>query len=500
MTLSKTQAEILVHRAQVDPQWFCSKMLGADLWRMQVDIAQSVFTRRYTSVVACHGPGKTFLAGQIALNFLYAYKPSKIITTAPTARQVYSLLWSEIRTAHNRGSKIRPLGGDPLKTRIELAPDWFAEGFATSEFNVERVQGYHSPNILIIVDEASGVADPIFDSLEGLMSSGNAHMLLIGNPNRGEGRFWESHQSHILYNPFKISVFDTPNFTYFGITRDDILEGTWREKINDRPLPRPYLVTPEWAAERMLAWGEDSLLVSTKIDAKFPTGDESDKVVPVAYLDIGDQEFPDDVKGSHIELGVDVARYGTDETVIAARAGRQALFEKILKQKSTMNIVGAVQEIVKRRLEPHRVAKVKVDVIGLGAGPVDRLKELQDAGSFPQHIEVVGVNVAGKPRDPKRFVSQRDELWWQFREDLHDGKMSTKNMSPEAINEFAAPTYSLTSKGQRKVQSKDELRKAGSLGRSPDRADAWLLAFGDCIPEKGGRLPAPRVVSTRRRK
>lgn len=499
MSISKTEAQILVQRAQRDPKWFCKEMLGADLWPMQVDIAKSVFENRYTSVVACHGPGKTFLAGQISLNFLLAFKPSKIITTAPTARQVYSLLWSEIRTAHARGSKKRPLGGDPLKTRLELAPDWFAEGFATSEFNVERVQGYHSPNILIIVDEASGVADPIFDSLEGLMSSGNAHMLLIGNPNRGEGRFWESHQNHVLYNPFKISVFDTPNFTYFGITREDILDGTWKEKMGDRALPRPYLVTPEWAAERMLAWGEDSLLVSTKIDAQFPTGDESDKVIPVAYIDNTDHDFPEDEMGSHIEIGVDIARYGTDETCIAVRAGRQALFEKILRQKSTMNVVGALQEIVKVKLQPHRVGKIKLDVIGLGAGPVDRLKELQDAGSFPQHIEIVGVNVAGKPRDQKRFVNQRDELWWQFREDLHDDKISTKNMSPEAINEFTAPTYSMTSKGQRKVQSKDDLRKAGSLGKSPDRADAWLLAFGNCIPEKGGRRPAPRIVSTRRR-
>ena len=499
MSVSRTQAEILVKRAQLDPRWFCDRLLGADLWKMQVDIASSVFTNRYTSVVACHGPGKTFLAGQISLNFLYAFKPSKIITTAPTARQVYSLLWSEIRTAHGRGTKLRPLGGEPLKTRLELAPDWFAEGFATSEFNVERVQGYHSPNILIIVDEASGVADPIFDSLEGLMSSGNAHMLLIENPNRGEGRFWESHQNHPLYKAFKISVFDTPNFTYFGITRDDIISGKWKEKIGNRVLPRPYLVTPEWAAERMAAWGEDSLLVSTKIDANFPTGDESDKVIPVSYIDIGDQDFPDDAKGAHIEIGIDVARFGADETVIAVRAGRQPLFEKILRQKTTMAIVGAVQEIVATKVEAHRVHKIKLDVIGIGAGPVDRLHELQAAGGFPAHIQVIGVNVAGKPKEPKKFVNQRDELWWHFREDLHGGKISTNGMSPEAVQEFVAPTYTITSKGQRHVQPKDEMRKVGRLGRSPDRADAWLLAFNECIPEKGGNRSSLRVVSTRRK-
>jgi phage terminase large subunit len=497
MSISVTQAKLLAMRAKSDPAWFCDKMLGADLWAMQREIAMSVLKNRYTSVVACHGPGKTFLAGQLSLQFLYANKPSKVITTAPTARQVYSLLWSEIRTAHGRGSKLRPLGGECLKTRLELASNWYAEGFSTSEYDTERVQGYHSPNILVIVDEASGVADSIFDSLEGLMSSGNAHMLLIGNPNRGTGRFYESFNNPI-YNNFRISVYDTPNFTYFGITREDMLNGTWKEKLGNRALPRPYLVSPEWVAERLVTWGEDSLLVKTKIDAQFPTGDESDNVIPMAFLDKGEQVFPDDEKSSRVEIGVDIARYGSDETVIAVRAGRAPLLEKVVHQKSLMTVVGNIKQIV-HEIGDHRIDKVKVDVIGLGAGPVDRLKEMQDAGDFPQHIDVMGVNVAMAAKEKKRFVTQRDALWWQFREGLQNEKISTHNMSAEALGEFVIPTYSITSRGQIKVQGKEDLRKAGSLGRSPDRADAWLLAFGDCVPEKGGRRQAVRVHSTARR-
>jgi phage terminase large subunit len=496
-TISAMQAQILMQRAQTDPKWFCKAMLGADLWKVQVAIAESTFTNRYTSVVACHAPGKTFLAAQLALNFLYAFHPSKVITTAPTNRQVESLLWSEIREAHARSGKIRPLGGDPLRKRLELGPNWYAEGFASSEYDPERTQGYHSPNILIIVDEASGVADPIFDSLEGLMSSGNAHMLLIGNPNRGEGRFFESF-SLPTYAKFRISAFDTPNFQYFGISRNDLIDGSWEEKVKGKSLPRPYLVSPEWAAERFAVWGHDSLLVRTRVDAEFPTGDESDKVIPVSYLDYGEQDFPEDEKGSMYELGVDIARYGTDESVIAVRCGRQSIMEKVIHQKSTMNIVGAVREIV-HKLQPHRVSRIKLDVIGLGSGPVDRLREQQDAGEFPQHIDVMGVNVAMKPRNPKRFVNQRDELWWQFRTELSESKISTRGISAEAQQEFVLPTYSITSKGQIKVEAKDDLRKAGRLGRSPDRADAWLLCYGDCIPEKGGRRGSVRAISVGRR-
>lgn len=500
-TINKIQAQILVEKAQRDPAWFCKKMLGADLWAMQKAIGESVFTNRYTTVVACHGPGKTFLAGNLALNFLYAYGPEcKVVTTAPTARQVYSLLWSEIRTAHGRGDKIRPLGGEPLKTRLELAPNWFAEGFSTSEFNVERVQGYHAPHILIIVDEASGVADPIFDSLEGLMSSGDAHLLLIGNPNRSSGRFFESHSStDTLYKKFKISVYDTPNFTYFDLKKQDMLDGSWKEKIAGKALPRPYLVAPQWVAERLEVWGEDSLLTKTKIDAEFPSGDESDKIIPMEFLAKGEQVFLEDERGSSIVLGVDCARFGSDESVIAARAGRQSLSEKVIRQKSTMAVTGAIQDVV-HTLGAHRVSEVRLDVIGLGAGPVDRLIELQDSGGFPSSIKIIGVNVAQVARDKKKFSSQRDWLFWQFREGLQQEKISTTKMSADALQELCEAEYFFTSRGQIRVESKDELRKSGRLGHSPDRGDAWLLAFAeDVIPEKGARRTGVRVVSTGRR-
>jgi len=499
-TISYMQAKILSEKAKTDPAWFCKKMLSADLWGMQKEIAEAVFNNRYTTVVACHGPGKTFLAGNLAVNFLYAFKQSKVVTTAPTARQVYSLLWSEIRTAHGRGDKIRPLGGEPLKTRLELAPDWFAEGFATSEFNVERMQGYHAPHILVIVDEASGVADPIFDSLEGLMSAGDAHLLLIGNPNRSSGRFWESHQpTDKLYKKFKISAFDTPNFTYFGVSRQDILDGTWKEKVAGKSLPRPYLVTPEWVAERVEAWGDDSLLFSTKVDANFPGSDESDNVIPLAYLDNSEQRFEQDEKSCSIDIGVDVARYGTDSSIIAARAGRAPLLEKVIRQKSNMGVVGALQEVV-HTLGKHRVEVIKIDVVGMGSGVVDRLKELQDAGGFPSHIKIIGVNVAMLPRNKKKFARQRDELWWLFREGLQKETISTYNMSADSLKEFAEPTYFFTSSGKIQVESKEELRKSNRLGRSPDFADAWVLAFAeDPVPEKGGRRQGVRVVSTGRR-
>lgn len=505
--ITTLQASELVTIGQIRPAWFISTMLGANLWETQRDIAISVMQHRYTSVSACHAPGKTFLAAHIVLWFLYNHMPSKVITTAPTARQVYSLLWSEIRAAHSNSKK--PLGyEDPLKTRLEIEANWYAEGFATDKFNLERVSGYHSPHILVVVDEASGVEDNILDALESLMSSGDAHMLLIGNPTRADGGFRQSFKSP-LYNNFKISAFDTPNFTEFGITRDDMITDNWKNKFTSKDtLSRPYLISPQWVAERFTVWGSNSLLVRTKIDADFPSKDMSNKVCSEEYLDdCRALYYKQDEEYGQIEIGVDVARYGDDETVIAFRAGRQALYEIVLSGRDTMEITGEILTEM-RYLGFDRIARVKIDVVGIGSAPVDRLLELQREGVIPEYIQIIGVHAGVSvpksklvpdkwKKEKDRFILQRDFLWWQFRTLLIKQEISTKNISFEALHEIAAPTYKVTSKGQIQVESKDDLKKSDRLGKSPDRADAWILCFCDVIPEKRKRSRRVRVSSRR---
>ena len=194
--MDKTQAEAirkLRKASKISPPFFNEWILGGSFWSKQEEIILSVRDNRYTTVRACHDVGKTYIAARTALWFLYSHPQSIVVTTAPTMRQVENLLWRELRSAHE--SSKQKLGGEPLKTRLDIAPDWYAIGASSGD--PDKLQGFHaaSGDILIIIDEAAGVNEDAFEAIEGMMTSEKARMLMIGNPTSNSGSFRESHHS-----------------------------------------------------------------------------------------------------------------------------------------------------------------------------------------------------------------------------------------------------------------------------------------------------------------
>jgi hypothetical protein len=122
--LSSKTAKKIKRALQLSPSFFNHAILGGDFWEKQEEIALSVRDNRYTTVRACHDVGKTYVASRLALWYLYSHPQSIVVTTAPTMRQVENLLWRELRAAHENA--IQPLGGNSLKTRLELSTDWYA--------------------------------------------------------------------------------------------------------------------------------------------------------------------------------------------------------------------------------------------------------------------------------------------------------------------------------------------------------------------------------------
>jgi len=150
----KTQDAIdLLKRCQQDPLFFSRYVLGGEQpWDKQKEIMLSVRDNPRTAVPSGFGVGKTWAAVRVALWFLYSLPHSLVITTAPTWRQVETILWAETRRQHQKS--LRPLGGIVLQTQIKIADDWFALGLSTDE--PERFQGFHSAYLLLIFDEATG--------------------------------------------------------------------------------------------------------------------------------------------------------------------------------------------------------------------------------------------------------------------------------------------------------------------------------------------------------
>ena len=453
--ISKKAANVMLERSQREPAWWTSNILGNNLWQTQREILESVRNNHETVVASCHGAGKSFTASNVALWYLFNHKPSIVITTAPTDRQVRGILWKEIRLAHSR-ARI-PLGGKLLTQELKLDTDWWAWGFTAPEYDPDRFQGFHEVNILVIVDEAAGVSEQIYEAIDGVLTSQHSRLLLIGNPTSGAGRFGQSFKTPGI-SKFTISAFDTPNFTEFGITEEDIEKGTWEEKITSE-LPAPYLVTPHWVAQRYSRWGKDSPLYQSRVLGKFPA-QGTDTLIPLDWIDKAVKQ--DLEPGEPVEIGLDVARYGQDESVWVLREGSVARLHKIESMRNTMETSG----ISVRAIKETGATNIKVDADGLGAGVYDRLNELGEPAT-----EMRSGMAAS---DKERFSNKRAEWWWGLRERFESGDIDIEN-DEELVAQLSNIKYKINSRGQIQIETKEEMKKRGLP--SPDRADALMLAF-----------------------
>jgi hypothetical protein len=433
----KTRAQLFLNRCQQDPNFFCDVVLGEHPWDIQKKVLESVKLNRRTVVRSCHGAGKTYTAALTAIWFLVTHPNSIVATTAPTFRQVEKVLWQEIRRII-KNSKL-PLGLNPLLTEIKIQDGWFAFGFSTND--PDAVQGLHSDTgwVLLILDEACGVARPIWESAEGVLTSPTCRLLAIGNPTDPTGAFADEFKSPGT-NKITISAFDTPNFTTHK-----------RKRIKG-------LISPEWVEEKRRIWGEGTPMWQARVLGEFPDI-SNDVLFPLSWIE---KSMALELEpGPVTNLGVDVARMGNDETVIARARGPVIDFLATRHKLKTTETTGLVISLAKQ----HKVNEVRVDDIGVGGGVTDQLEE---AG-----INVVGINVGLPARDSERFLNLRAELAWGLRERLEHGKIQLPD-DEELLAQLSGIKYSFTARGQIKVESKDDMRKRGLP--SPDRADALILA------------------------
>jgi hypothetical protein len=454
--LNNYQRELILDKSGKDPVWWVQSILGDKPWKKQVEVLEAVRDHKEIACKSSHSTGKSWVATRAALWWLYNHCPSIVITTAPTDRQVRGVLWKEMNTAF-RGAKIR-LGGTMLTQELKLAPNWWAWGFTAPSYDPDRFQGFHEENVLVIIDEAAGVSAQINEAIDGILSGGNACKLMIGNPTDSSGAFGEAFRipnvKHIT-----ISAYDTPNFTTFGITPGDIASGEWKEKITG-PLPCPYLVTPEWVAERYKRWGPQSPMYIARVLGEFPS-QSSDSLFPITWIEAARERTlkPE----TPITLGVDVARFGDDETCIYVRRGGWARRIHSALGSDTMTTAGYT--IVAIRNEEAEAANV--DGGGLGGGVVDRLNELG--------APVNDVNFGSSPSDLDHFIDRRSEMYWALREHFEKGTIDIEPEDEELYAQLADMKWKMDSRGRIVVESKDAMRKRGS--KSPDRVDALTLAF-----------------------
>jgi phage terminase large subunit len=433
-------------RYRTDLLGFIERELGATLWSKQREVVRSVQENPRTTVRSCHGIGKSFIASRIAVAYLYSHRDSIVITTAPTDRQVKQVLWREIASCVERAG----LPGRCLTKQLELGPKWYATGLSTKDG--DKFQGFHARDLLLIVDEAAGVAQEIYTASDGILTSKGAKCLLIGNPTSTDGRFFDSHNKlRGTWNPIAVSAFDSPLFTDEGA---GLPEGMTDE-----------LVSPQWVANAGEDWGVDSPLYIAKVLGQFPE-DSEDRLIRLQWIEDAAERVAD--PAGEVVMGVDVARQGNCETATYIVQG-DAILASDAWRKSDFNYSSGR---ILAACEAHQVKRIRFDATGMGVGLVDVMKpEAQKRG-----IRLQEVFVGQGARDKKRFVMLRDELWWGLREKLKEGRLAGLK-DGRTQGQLSSMKYSFNSRGLIEVESKDELTKR-SLP-SPDRADALCLAVGD---------------------
>lgn len=431
----------------LDPVYFAQEVLGVKLWSKQRAILRSVRDNPRTAVKSCHASGKSFVSAVAVCWFLACHPHCIVATTAPTYRQVEKVLWAEVRVLWKRAiERGFPMPGRIYGTEIRIDDKWTAFGFSTD--NPDRFQGLHAPYILVVLDEASGIPPEMWAGVEGVLSGGHARLLSIGNPTDPAAMFASEYASLPGSARFTISAFDTPN-------------------LKAGKTLVPGLVTPEWVEDKRKRWGEKSPLWQSRVLGNFPS-QGVDTLIPLGWIEAAQNRWHETPDGDTSELGADVARFGDDESVMAHRRGDKVRIVFEANGIDTMDYAGRIIRMGKELC----CSALKVDIIGIGAGVVDRIREEQrkDATIPP----VFAMNVSTGPRDQEQFLNAKAEWFWDLRERFREGRIALDPEDADTAHELSVLKYRFS--GSRTViEPKEETKKR--LGRSPDRADAVMLAF-----------------------
>lgn len=486
-------ADYLSHGRRFPAEW-CRSHLGVDLWYAQAKILDALGedakdrngkSHRIVAVKSCHAIGKDFLASCAVLWWILTHPYSRVITTAPTARQVKTILWSEIRS---RCAMMPVDFGVPKPKTLswEIDAGWFAIGFTTKDTEPDKFQGQHAPGgVLVIADEASAVSKQIFDEgIRALLTSDNCRCLAIGNPTDSTSEFARLFKSQDT-RKFSIPAFKTPNFIENGITPEDIETGAWREKKPKSGWARPYLVTPDWVAEVSdpAVWGTESSVYKSRVLAQF-SDTAKDQLIPYAWIEAAlntDLEF---LESDPVILSCDVARQGGDETILYRKKGPVVRLCESGQSWATNFTAG--------RCLHHAVSlnakAVNIDADGLGAGVSDQL--YQSSRSYGFIVGEIHSGVAAL--DPTRFVNRRSEILWALRERFESREIDIDPSDHILIGQLSSYRFTYDTKNRIAVETKKEMKKRGL--KSPDRADAVAYAFVDPKSAKPSVLVGGRLI------
>lgn len=458
-TTAPTKAQVklqkLLLRYRRDPIAFVKEVIGVTPTEQQEQLILSACRRRArTAVKSCTASGKTAVLAWLTFYFLICFPDCRMLVTAPTAQQLNRIFRTE---AAKWLSAMRP----PFNGFFEIMSDKiFVKGKKDTQFcslvtgspeNKESFAGLHADKVVVLVDEASALPSEIFDTLLGTLSKGECHFILVSNPVRASGSF---------YNLFQ----------------DDEASKRW-DKITFTSYGSPN-VDEDWIEEVKEYYGANSDFVKMRVYGEFPVLSDAQFISTEDINSAMDRTIDSrDYYNYPRVLGADPARFGDDSSVIVDRQGPK--IHGIYKYNGLDTVQFAEQILMKLRTDNYHC--VFVDGIGIGAGVVDQLKRF--------NVNVVEVIVNSKSSDPKSYSNMRAQIYGHLKTWLSTADLPKDDS--ELYEDLASINYFFNNKLQIVLESKKDMKKR--IKRSPDRGDALSLTFANEVFNVGSFRKASKI-------
>lgn len=428
-------------------RWACEFLddLGEDIKKRGFDGSHSVEPIRY-STASGHGIGKSALVAWL-IKFILDTRPfSKGVVTANTNDQLRTKTWSELGKWNRLSLTEHWYDYSSGRGSLSIARKgfkeiWRCDGQTCREENAEAFQGLHAANStpFYIFDEASGIPDEIWKARAGGATDGEPMSFDFGNPTKNTGMFFENCEGKYRHR-YRVRHIDSRTVQ---ITNKELFK--------------------EWVEDH----GEDSDFVKVKVRGIFPS-QSSVQFISTDEVDAArKRSLPVDNRAPLI-IGVDVARFGDDDTVIFPRIGDDARSfpYKKFNGLSVDQVVGKVVETLQEFQQlGRRVDGLFIDGGSMGGGVVDYLRK---AGYNP-----IEITFNSKPVD-KKYRFRGDEIWGRMKDSMRN--LCLPYTDDELQSQLTQREYGFTNTGKIHMESKADMKKRGAA--SPDIADALALTFG----------------------
>lgn len=394
------------------------------------------------AVASGHGIGKTALVSWIILWFMSTRMDPQVVVTASTQAQLLKKTWRELAKWQKLAINGHWFEWTQTAFTYKKSPEtWFASAIPWSENNSEAFAGTHEEHVLMLFDEGSGIADKIYEVASGALSTGKGVIWMVfGNPTKNTGFFRECFRK----------------FKHRWITR----------QIDSRTAKK---ADASYMNELIADYGIDSDFVKIRVLGQFPDAADNqfysnalvEKCMSLKLPEEAYSKFP-------VIMGVDVARYGSDKTVITIRQQRKIhavyIYQGLSIVETKNKVVGFFYQ--------HNVDVIFTDDTGVGGGVTDMLRD--------QKFPVIGVIFGGSADDPVKYFNKRSECFGILRLCMERGMELPRN--DQLKTEMTSIGYGFTKTGALQMESKLDFKKRGL--DSPDILDSIAIGFAFPVAQK----------------